>query len=50
MEFLNETERGNFLKLSPNRRIQWLKEYSLGLERGEALIEVQKLLFQLELD
>ena len=47
MEFIDPAAK-DYLKLSPSKRIEWLREYSLQLASGEALKGVQKLLFDLE--
>jgi hypothetical protein len=48
MEFMDAATKGEFLKLSPNKKMELLRQHSLGLERGKALHEMQKLLFDLE--
>lgn len=50
MEFFSDKDKEEYLKLSPTKRIEWLKEYSKHLNRGTALNEVQKLLFDLEME
>lgn len=50
MEFIDPAAKEDYLKLSPSKRIEWLREYSLRFERGEALKGVQKLLIDLEME
>lgn len=50
MEFIDPAVKEDYLKLSPSKRIEWLREYSLRFERGEALKGVQKLLIDLEME
>lgn len=50
MEFLSEAHREKYFKLSPSKRIPWLKEYCLGLGQGDALNSAQKLLHDLEIE
>lgn len=50
MEFIDPAAKEDYLKLSPSKRIEWLRKYSLRFERGDALLGVQKLLFDLETD
>jgi hypothetical protein len=48
MEFLNENEKEVYSKLSPSKRIPWLKDLSLGFEKGENLSKIQDMLLVLE--
>jgi len=50
MEFINNESKAHFLKLSPSKRIEWLRNYSLRMEKGESLREIQKLIFDMEME
>ena len=50
MDFIDPAAKELYLKLSPSKRTEWLREYSLQLETGEAIKGVQKLLFDLEME
>lgn len=50
MEFMDSATREEYLTLFPSKKLEWLRHYSLGLERGEALQGIHKLLIDLELE